>query len=293
MDRFLIVTADDFGLHEAVNEAVEHASRYGILTAASLMVAAPAAADAIRRARELPRLRVGLHIVLADGHAVLAPDLIPDLADSEGRMNGRMFVNGVRFFFSTRIRRQLEAEIHAQFSAFRRTGLDLDHVNVHKHFHMHPTLLEMLLRVGREFGLTAVRVPDEPIWFAARSGALAAASAALLSPWAAWMKRRLRRANILHNDRIFGIGASGAMDETRLLSVLARLPAGVTEIYLHPAVASGSPIAQSMSRYRHAEELAALLSPRVRAAAAAAAAEGLAHGGYADLERCLGRSRAL
>ena len=45
--RFLIVTADDFGLHEAVNEAVEQASRTGVLTAASLMVAAPAAADAI------------------------------------------------------------------------------------------------------------------------------------------------------------------------------------------------------------------------------------------------------
>ena len=42
--KFLIVTADDFGLHEAVNDAVEVASRSGVLTAASLMVAAPAAA---------------------------------------------------------------------------------------------------------------------------------------------------------------------------------------------------------------------------------------------------------
>jgi chitin disaccharide deacetylase len=72
MQRFLIVTADDFGLHEAVNEAIERASREGILTAASLMVGAPAADDAIRRARELPRLRVGLHLVLADGRAVLS-----------------------------------------------------------------------------------------------------------------------------------------------------------------------------------------------------------------------------
>ena len=54
MQRFLIVTADDFGLHEAVNEAVEQANRSGVLTAASLMVAAPGAADAIRRARKLP-----------------------------------------------------------------------------------------------------------------------------------------------------------------------------------------------------------------------------------------------
>ena len=149
MQKYLIVTADDFGLHPAVNQAVEQASRAGVLTAASLMVAAPAAADAIRRARELPGLHVGLHVVLADGRAMLAPELIPDVADRAGRMNSRMFVNGVRFFAFPGIRRQLEAEIRAQFAAFARTGLALDHVNVHKHFHLHPTLLTLLLRIGR------------------------------------------------------------------------------------------------------------------------------------------------
>jgi hopanoid biosynthesis associated protein HpnK len=280
MQKFLIVTADDFGLHEAVNEAVEQASRTGVLTAASLMVAAPAAADAIRRARALPQLRVGLHVVLADGRAMLAPDLIPALADSSGRMNSRMFANGVRFFALPGVRRQLEAEIRAQFSAFARTGLELDHVNVHKHFHLHPTLLDMLLRIGREYGVSAVRVPDEPLWFAAHGGNWrSGVGAALLKPWIALMKRRLRAAQMAHNDRIFGVGASGAMDEAKLLAVLARLPPGVTEIYLHPAVRSGSAIAESMSEYRHADELAALLSPRVRAAIAAG---GFGHGGYAD-----------
>jgi hopanoid biosynthesis associated protein HpnK len=246
------------------------------------MVGAPGAADAVRRARNLPQLRVGLHLVLADGRATLAPELIPALADEAGRMNGRMFVNGVRFFASPTIRRQLEAEIRAQFSAFARTGLNLDHVNVHKHFHLHPTLLEMLLKIGRDFGVPAVRVPDEPLWFARRGNGLAAAQAALLAPWVSLMKRRLRRAGMPHNDRLFGIAASGAMDETRLLTILARLPPGVTEIYLHPAVQSGAIIAASMSTYRHADELAALLSPRVRAAIAAG---GFGHGGYADALR--------
>ena len=281
MQKFLIVTADDFGLHEAVNDAVEQASRAGILTAASLMVAAPAAADAVRRARKQPQLRVGLHLVLADGNAMLTPDRIPGLADQAGRMNSRMFVNGVRFFMLPELRRQLEAEIHAQFSAFMRTGLKLDHVNVHKHFHLHPTLLEILLRVGREFGVPAVRVPDEPVWFAARSGNWAsAASAVILKPWIALMKHRLRAAQIPHNDRIFGVAASGAMDEEKLMAILVRLPPGITEIYLHPAVRSGPAIAESMSAYRHADELAALLSPRVRAAIAAG---DFGHGGYADI----------
>ena len=59
--RGLIVTADDFGAAPEVNAAVEAAHRRGILTAASLMVGAPAAADAVERARRMPALRVGLH----------------------------------------------------------------------------------------------------------------------------------------------------------------------------------------------------------------------------------------
>jgi chitin disaccharide deacetylase len=248
--KFLIVTADDFGLHVAVNRAVEQATREGVLTAASLMVGAPAAADAVQRARDLPGLAVGLHLVLADGWSVLPQRSIPALVDAEGRFGNNMVRDGVRFFALPAVRRQLEAEIRAQFQAFADTGLPLDHVNAHKHFHLHPTLLDMLLRIGEEFGVPAVRLPREPAW-------------GLLSPWVAIMRRRLRAARMAHNDYVFGMSGSGSMDEARLLEILAKLPDGVTEIYLHPADQSG--IAASMSGYRHTDELAALLSPEVRA----------------------------
>jgi chitin disaccharide deacetylase len=192
-----------------------------------------------------------------------------------------MFMNGLRFAALPAVRRQLEAEIRAQFTAFADTGLVLDHVNAHKHFHVHPSLLQMMIRVGDEFGLPAVRVPDEPLWAARHGGAAITGSAAavLMTPWLTLMKRRLRSAGVMHNDQVFGIAFSGSMDEARLLQILARLPSGITEIYLHPATESGHAIAPSMGTYRHADELAALLSPRVRAAVAAA---GVCRGGYRD-----------
>jgi hopanoid biosynthesis associated protein HpnK len=281
MKKYLIVTADDFGLHEAINEGVETASAAGVLTAASLMVGAPATQDAVRRARKLPQLRVGLHLVLADGWAVLPPRLIPALVGEDGRFADRMFVDGVRYFTLPGVRRQLEAEIRAQFAAFAGTGLPLDHVNAHKHFHLHPTLLEMIVRIGREFGMHAVRVPDEPLWFSARGAGMAgAANAALLAPWLAMMKWRLRTAGIAYNDRVFGIACSGSLDEGTLLEILARLPPGVSEIYLHPATRLQTPITSSMAKYRHADELDALLSARVLDAVAATDA---ARGGYRDV----------
>jgi hopanoid biosynthesis associated protein HpnK len=281
MKRFLIVTADDFGIHEAVNEAVSQAAAAGILTAASLMVGAPAAEDAVRRARQLPRLRVGLHLVLADGRAVLPREQIPDLVDSEGRFGDGMWFDGVRYFALPAVRRQLEAEIRAQFEAFSRTGLVLDHVNAHKHFHLHPTLLAMIVRVGREFGMNAVRVPHEPLWYSRRGANMGAmAAATFLLPWVALMKARLKAGGVTYNDHVFGIASTGQLDERTLLEILGQLPPGVTEIYLHPATDTHAPITSSMSDYRHSAELAALLSERV---AAALAATGATRGGYRDL----------
>ncbi len=279
MKKFLIGTADDFGIHTAVNEAVSEANTAGILTAASLMVGAPAAADAIRRAPELPRLRVGLHLVLADGFSVLPRTEIPDLVDEQGRFGDGMWLDGVRYFALPSLRRQLEAEIRAQFAAFARTGLVLDHVNAHKHFHLHPTLLTMIVRIGREFGMNAVRVPHEPLWFSG-GGAGAMASTVFLTPWVGLMKTRLRAAGISYNDRVFGIASTGRLDEAVLLDILARLPEGVTEIYLHPATHSAAPITPTMADYRHTDELAALLSGRV---AAAVAATGATRGGFRDI----------
>lgn len=247
----LIVTADDFGLHEAVNDAVEQGCRNGVLRAASLMVAAPAAADAVARAKRLPELAVGLHLVLADGAPMLPPTQVPDLVGADGRFGSNMAKDGVKFFFLPHVRRQLEAEIRAQFEAFAGSGLVLDHVNAHKHFHLHPTVLSLILSIGRQHGLKAVRLPVEP------------SMPGWLKPWLNLMRWRLRRNGIAHNDHVFGISHSGGMDETTVLEIIDTLPAGVSEMYLHPA--ARNQLTPSMAEYRHTDELAALISPAVGA----------------------------
>ena len=270
----LVVTADDFGLHRSVNEAVERAHTEGILTAASLMVGASAAADAIARARALPGLRVGLHVVLADGPSVLPPRAIPDLVDAGGQFGDRMVRDGVRFFCLPRVRRQLAAEIRAQFEAFAASGLQLDHVDAHKHFHLHPTILTLILRIGREFGLRAVRLPRET----------GPPASPWLRPWIALLAARLDAAGIAHNDYVIGIRQSGRFDEPALLAALQGLPAsGIVDLYLHPALDSGETIAPALRGYRHRDEFAALVAPRVRAARDALRARGWRCGGDADL----------
>jgi hopanoid biosynthesis associated protein HpnK len=272
--RALIVTADDFGLHERVNEAVIRAHREGVLACASLMVAAPAARDAVERARQCPSLRVGLHVVLADGMSTLGASRLPALTDETGWMRDAPLKDGLRYALLLHVRRQLAEEIRAQFDAFRATGLALDHVNTHKHLHVHPVVLSLILSIGREYGMRAMRLPSEasaPFW---------------LKPWMALTRRRLARAGIAHNDYVVGMAQTGRLDEAAWLAALAGIDANdgrVGEIYCHPAVAGDTPITASMRDYRHADELDALLSPRVSQALAAARARGVALGGFSDV----------
>ncbi|MGE5202643.1 MAG: hopanoid biosynthesis-associated protein HpnK [Acidobacteriota bacterium] len=276
MPKQLIVTADDFGLALPVNEAVERGHREGILTAASLMVTGAAVADAVERARRLPCLGVGLHLVLVDGRPALPPEQIPDLVGPEGRFLDDPFRLGIRIYRSRRAQAQIEGEIRAQLEAFRRTGLRLDHLDGHHHFHQHPTVQRILVRLAREFGIAAVRLPYEPFlasWRAMRDrGVRRLLTAAFHANRAAAMKRRLRRAGIRCNDAMLGLVDTGRMGPERVRRFLAALPEGVSELYFHPATRRWGAVDAWPSDYEPEAEFAALIDPGVRAALEASGA---------------------
>lgn len=274
----LVVTADDFGLSDEVNEAVEEAHREGILTAASLMVSAPAAADAVARARRMPSLRVGLHLVLVEAWPTLPPAQLPDLVDGQGLMRRDMGRLGFDLAARPAARRQLAAEITAQFEAYRATGLPLDHVNAHKHFHVHPLIAGAVLAIGRRYGMRAIRVPREPRPLLRLAEPGARPRAALdIAPWAALLAARARQAGLLIPDRTLGLAWSGAMTPGRVAGLLEHLPNGLTELYTHPATAGGFP--GEAPGYAYAAERDALISPAAREAVARSGARS---GGFSD-----------
>ena len=260
--KCLIVTADDFGAAPQVNDAVMRAHTDGVLTTASLMVTGPAAADAVAYARATPSLRVGLHLVLVEGRPVLPARLVPDLVNGEGFFRTDMARAGAAMFFKPKVKAQLAAEIEAQFEAFMATGLKPDHVNAHKHFHLHPTIAALMVKAAKAHGVKGARVPLEPQSVLRRiERHPASAMVALTTPFARGLRARFRRAGISSPDQVFGLAWSGAMTGTRLKGLIAHLPDGLSEIYCHPAT---GPYPGSAPGYAYAEELRALTDPGMR-----------------------------
>lgn len=232
------------------------------------MVSAPAATDAISRAKSLPNLNVGLHLVLVCGDACLPHSEIPDLADKQNKFSENSVVSGCRMFFLPRVRRQLAAEIRAQFDAFKKTGLRLDHVNAHKHMHLHPTVLDLIISIGSEYGLKAVRIPEEPPLAALinnrKEWLHRYARWLFLKPLVSVMKRKLRKNNIRFNDFIYGLYDSGHMNIDTLIRILSHLPAGLSEVYTHPATGHSENVDPAAVDYEYEAEYKALIHPRVK-----------------------------
>lgn len=264
----LIVTADDFGMSLEVNEAVEEAHRNGILTCASLVVAGDAAEDAIQRAKRLPNLGVGLHLAIfgarasAQGRSIVAPD--------GENLGYNPVLAGSAIMVTPGGRKAARREIAAQFEAYRKTGLELGHLDGHWHCHQHPSVLAIALEYGVPLGLKALRVPYESFGFSRRVAGNSKTGARLGHalfglPLTTVMRLQARAAGVAVNDTFFGKIDDGFISEDLLLSLFGNLPQGATELGLHPATKTWTGEHCPPAHWRQADELAALTSPKVRA----------------------------
>jgi hopanoid biosynthesis associated protein HpnK len=202
---------------------------------------------------------------------------VPDLVDRSGNFRNDMARAGAAMFFLPKVRAQVAAEIEAQFAAFEATGLKLDHVNAHKHFHLHPTIATLIVKLGKAHGVRGARVPLEPQAVLGRIEKRKASGVVVLTaPFARRLRSRFRRAGIAAPDQVFGLAWSGAMTSARLAGLIEHLPDGLSEIYMHPATA---PYPGSAPGYLYREELAALIDPGLPGLIAA---KGIRMGGFSD-----------
>jgi len=256
ISRRLIVNADDFGRSDSINEAIIAAHRDGILTSASLMMNESASESAVKLARENPRLGVGLHLTLLCGHSAVSREHIPGLVNRQGEFSDRPATTGFRYFFKRKLQDQFRREIDAQFARFAATGLALDHVNGHLHMHMHPVVFRILIDNASRYGIRRMRFTRDRFWL---NAGIASGNwwyrilhAAVYQVLSTAERRRFQRSGFRFTNQVFGLMQDSRVDESFVLKLLPRLPAGDSELYSHP----------SLDKFKH--EFDALVSPRVK-----------------------------
>ena len=239
MLRSLVVNADDLGLTVGVNNGIFDAHDRGVLTSASVFANARATGDAIARARRRPALGIGCHLTLVDGQPTLPPARVPSLIAGDGRFRRSWKPFIVSCLLGRISMTEVEQELTAQIDRLRSAGVALTHLDAHKHVHAYPPIFEIVTRLAERFRIPVVRVPFErwPSLFFDGSQQQTVRTQALLNaamlPWARRDYRHAASAGI-RTPRFIGRAHTGVLSAAVLAAMVSALPAGVTELMVHP-----------------------------------------------------------
>jgi predicted glycoside hydrolase/deacetylase ChbG (UPF0249 family) len=235
----LIINADDFGLTCGINRAILELHQAGALTSATLMANGPAFADAVAIARAHPALGVGCHIVLTDGTPVSHPQRIPTLLGADGKNFRPSLIDFLTAVLLGRVNEdEVAIEALAQIQHLQRAGIDITHVDTHKHTHILPRIARPILFACERAGIGAIRNPFEEHWSLAlgASDPMRRLQVRLIHP----LRKRfeaipqIKSGKILTTSGTIGISATGRLDAPMLDAILAKMPDGLWELVCHP-----------------------------------------------------------
>ena len=241
MKKQLIINADDFGIHEAVNLAVYRGFESGILTSTSIMAGGDAFSSAVRLSREMGNIGIGIHLTLVGTLTTVLPaEEVPTLTWEKGvlckdylelilrDMKGLISLDDVYREWDAQIRKVLDA------------GISITHIDGHQHLHMWNKFFPIALALGKKYKIPCMRVPDER------------------------HRSVLKQMNVKTNDYFYGMLYGGHLTEDRIINLLSRVKSGVTEIMCHPSSNEQEMDRQFRWGYHGESELQALLSTTVK-----------------------------
>jgi len=240
MPARLIINADDFGLTPGVNRAIAELHQARALTSATLMATGAAFDDAVSIAHANPTLGVGCHIVLTDGVPVSAPETIPTLIGPDGKTFRPSLIDFIQALLRGNIREEdITREALAQIQKLQSAGIDITHVDTHKHTHLFPAVTRPLLQIAERCSIGCIRHPFEQAWSLAlgHGNRIRRLQVKLLSPLKTAFERQpqIRNHRVLSTDGTIGISATGDLYGETLREILKALPTeGTFELVCHP-----------------------------------------------------------
>jgi chitin disaccharide deacetylase len=256
--RRLIVNADDFGLTSGVNRGIIEAHTHGIVTSSTLMACGAKFQEAVDMASRAPRLSVGCHVLLVDASPVLELQQVSSLAfvsnssPNSGPNSDTGFGHGfdsnsgtpkfrdslVSFACLAVARRldedEIEAEITAQIRKLQAAGIQVSHLDSHKHTHMFPVVFRPMLRAAKKCGIRAVRNPFEPLFLARTRNWKRRIQLGILRSFQESFREALGGAGMMTPKGCVGIIATGGLTLQTFRQLIESLPEGTWEFVTHP-----------------------------------------------------------
>lgn len=267
----LIVTADDFGLTESVNDGIMNAVDAGCVNSVSVLANGYAFEHAADCFRKRAGLALAVHLNLCEGKPVAPREAVNLLVNAEGDFHYSfqgLWLRHLRSNAADRklLKEQIKVEFAAQISAVKRAFAIVEPiaVNSHQHFHHLPFVFEALLELGAEHRFRYIRMADEPLYpprdaphFLRNIFSANSLKYLLLKHFSRRHKRALHDRAIACTEAFFGVLYAGRMTEATIRAALLKTRnsigdrSGLVELLVHP----GRAARHEAARWRRRPEL--------------------------------------
>jgi len=266
MDKRIIINADDFGLCEGVNKAVVKAHTEGVLTSATIMTNMPSAYEAVKIAKKLPSLGVGVHLNLTEEEPLSKNSGIEYLLDNEGKFGCSAFKLSFLSMTSHKIRNAIRSELAAQIQWVVDNGLKPTHLDSHKHIHSFPAIFSIVCELAKRFEIAAIRFTLEPKEVSQMPWPLPSEGGRKRAAIVRTMAKinRLQGKGFLKTQALLGVAHTGKADISFFKAVTLYNSAATAEVMTHPGFANGLEPARTRLLNQRKVELDALCSERTK-----------------------------
>ncbi len=266
MDKRIIINADDFGLCDGVNKAVTQAHTEGVLTSATIMANMPAAEEAVKIAKKLPSLGVGVHLNLFEGRPVSKDSCVDCLLDADGRFAFSQVKLSLLSIGRHKIRNAIRTELTAQIQWVIDSGLAPTHLDSHKHIHSFPAVFPIVCELARRFRIAAVRFTLEPKQLSQTPWPLPKEGRRKRAGRLRTMAKinRIQNPHFLKTNAFLGVVHMGKIDVNFFKAVTLYNSAATAEVMTHPGLADGAEGDRTQLLHQQKTELTTLCSERTK-----------------------------
>ena len=152
----LIITADDYGMCEEVNKAIEECVAAKVVLSTNVMSNMPCCQAANQLKKKFPYLSVGIHYNFTVGRPILPVDKVSTLVKDNGDFltynEIRAACKSKRYDYN-----QVKAEIEAQYKRYVEICGEPDYWNTHENVHVYPGLYSIFRDSSLKLGIKKMR----------------------------------------------------------------------------------------------------------------------------------------
>jgi len=250
-DKLLIITAEDAGLCNAVNEAVIQILQRGTVTGTSIMAPCPWSLEMIDFAKRNQNYSFGLQLTLTSEYKnqytwrpVASSDKVSSLLNEKG-----MMLSDMKVLYANAKMAEVETELRAQIEWAKKCGLPINYLTSHLEvLTYNQTYFDVLVKLASEYGYP-IRFLNNPNYgndIEAR-------------------EKVLKEKGILHPDFIIWNELDSIKSnrdvKPGMETIIKNLKPGLTELFVHPSILSPEIKNLTRSYSRKIEEYEWLMNP--------------------------------